>query len=119
MQLRQIEFASSRVEAQDQREGVIAISIAETQSAPRDFAFRRWNHVVHGNTWKVNEDGSWYLPEKTLGWQVAGWCSAYLLNDDGGQWRFTKEQLRFLLWWYAVDDRGKFIYRKGVLQRLK
>lgn len=24
-----------------------------------------------------------------------------------------------MLWWYAVDDTGRFIYRKGVLQRLK
>jgi phage terminase large subunit-like protein len=29
------------------------------------------------------------------------------------------EQLRFLLWWYAVDGQGRFVYRKGVLQRLK
>lgn len=29
------------------------------------------------------------------------------------------EQLRFLLWWYAVDEQGRFVYRKGVLQRLK
>lgn len=107
------------MEAPDQQKGVIAISIAETQSLPRDYTFRGWNHVIYGNTWKVNEDGSWYLPEKTLGWQIAGWCSAYLQSDDGGQWRFTNEQLRFLLWWYAVDDSGKFVYRKGVLQRLK
>ena len=89
-------------------------------TAPRDYVFsEKWDHVVHGNTWKVNEDGSWYLPDKTLGWEIAGWCSLYLLNDQGGQWRFTKEQMRFLLWWYAVDDRGRFVYRKGVLQRLK
>ncbi|WP_051298080.1 hypothetical protein [Brevibacterium album] len=78
-----------------------------------------WNHKIFGNTWKVNDDGSWYLPERTLGWGILGWCSAYLLNDQGKQWRFTPEQARFVLWWYAVDDRGRFIYRKGVLQRLK
>jgi hypothetical protein len=78
-----------------------------------------WNHKIFGNTWKVNDDGSWYLPEKTLGWQILGWCSAYLRNDKDEQWVFTKEQARFILWWYAVDDRGRFIYRKGVLQRLK
>ncbi|WIM95779.1 terminase [Actinoplanes oblitus] len=27
--------------------------------------------------------------------------------------------MRFILWWYAVGHRGRFIYRKGVLQRLK
>ncbi|MFJ8713839.1 hypothetical protein ACIRD9_11730 [Streptomyces violaceus] len=59
------------------------------------------------------------MPERTLGWQVAGWCAEYLKADDGGPWRFTREHLRFVLWWYAVDETGRFIYRKGVLQRLK
>lgn len=85
----------------------------------RDFKFGDWNHKVLGNTWKVNEDGTWYLPERTLGWGVLGWCSSYLKNEDGEQWRFTPEQARFILWWYAVDERGKFAYRTGVLQRLK
>lgn len=85
----------------------------------RDFKFEGWNHKVLGNTWKVREDGSWYLPERTLGWGVLGWCSSYLLNDQGEPWRFTNEQARFILWWYAVDDRGRFLYRTGVLQRLK
>lgn len=67
----------------------------------------------------MNEDGSWYLPEKTLGWQILGWCSSYLLNDRGEPWRFTLEQSRFVLWWYAIDERGRFLYRSGVLQRLK
>ena len=85
----------------------------------RDFKFGDWNHKVLGNTWKVNEDGTWYLPERTLGWGILGWCSSYLKNEDGEQWRFTPEQARFILWWYAVDERGKFAYRTGVLQRLK
>lgn len=88
-------------------------------SGVRDFSWPGWEHKVFGNTWRVNGDGSWFLPERTLGWQIAGWCSAYLLNDQGGAWVFTNEQLRFLLWWYALDDRGRFFYRKGVLQRLK
>ncbi|WJN63259.1 terminase large subunit [Streptomyces phage phiScoe54] len=72
-----------------------------------------------GPTWLTNEDGSWKLPEKTLGWQIAGWCAEYLKAENGGPWKFTREQLRFVLWWYAVDETGRFIYRKGVLQRLK
>lgn len=74
-----------------------------------------------GPTWKINEDGSWLLPEKTLGWEIAGWCSKYLLNprDPSKPWQFTLEQLRFILWWYAMDDAGKFLYRTGVLQRMK
>ncbi|QEQ94038.1 terminase [Streptomyces phage Saftant] len=72
-----------------------------------------------GPTWLMNDDGSWKLPEKTLGWQIAGWCAEYLKAENGGPWKFTREQLRFVLWWYAVDETGRFIYRKGVLQRLK
>lgn len=72
-----------------------------------------------GPTWRKNEDGSWHLPQWTLGWQIAGWCAEYLRGPNGGPWRFTDEQLRFVLWWYAVDEYGRFIYRRGALQRLK
>ncbi|MFI1655628.1 terminase [Streptomyces sp. NPDC020472] len=72
-----------------------------------------------GPTWMRERDGSWKLPERTLGWQIAGWAAEFLKAEDGGPWRFTREQLRFVLWWYAVDETGRFTYRKGVLQRLK
>lgn len=78
-----------------------------------------------GPTWQRDSDtGMYVLPERTLGWEVAGWCGEYLLNPrsdihDPQPWRFTNEQLRFILWWYAVDGSGRFIYRSGVLQRLK
>lgn len=75
--------------------------------------------VYLGPTWVKNDDGSWLLPEKTLGWEIAGWTAKWLRGDDGNPWKFTREQLRFVLWWYAVDDNGRFIYRKGVLQRMK
>lgn len=74
--------------------------------------------VKIGPTWQKDDDGNWLLPEHTLGWEIAGWCSKWLRNGDE-PWQFTLEQLRFLLWLYAVDERGKFIYRKAVLQRLK
>lgn len=75
-----------------------------------------------GPTWQRDDGGNFVLPQHTLGWEIAGWCSQYLLapdSQDGEPWRFTFEQLRFVLWWYAVDERGKFIYREGTLQRLK
>ncbi|MGW1040032.1 terminase [Streptomyces sp. NPDC002547] len=72
-----------------------------------------------GPTWQKDSFGRWVLPKKTLGWQIAGWCSEYLKAEDGGPWKFTKEQLRFILHWYAVDENGRFINRKGVLQRMK
>lgn len=77
-------------------------------------------HTFLGPTWLTDDDGDWILPERTLGWEVAGWCAEFLLNPNGeGPWTFTLEQLRFILWWYAVDANGRFIYRTGVLQRLK
>lgn len=73
-----------------------------------------------GPTWQTDDQG-WSLPEKTLGWELAAWCSAYLMNpqDSSKPWEFTPEQLRFFLHWYAVDERGKHPSRRGVLQRLK
>lgn len=73
-----------------------------------------------GPVWARDEQGEFILPELTLGWQIAGWCSKYLSHPDGeGPWKFTFEQLRFVLWWYAVDNTGRFVYREGLLQRLK
>lgn len=79
-----------------------------------------------GPTWARNDDGSWVLPELTLGWQIAQWCSDWLKHptetDENGNdvpWEFTYEQLRFILWAYAIDESGEFLYQKLFLQRLK
>jgi len=75
--------------------------------------------ICYGPTWQRSGDG-WLLPEHTLGWQVLGWAAKYLAGADGtGPFKATPEQARFVLWWYAVDERGEFVYRTGVLQRLK
>lgn len=79
-------------------------------------------HIM-GPTWRQYEDGSWYLPEHTLGWQVLAWLYEYALTPGGpnaGEPFFpTDEQLRFIAWWYAIDDNGKFIYRDGMFRRMK
>lgn len=72
-----------------------------------------------GPTWQTNEDGSWLLPEITLGWEILGWVAIKLTDPDGNPFQCTPEQARFLLWYYAIDTKGKFIYRQAVLQRLK
>lgn len=67
------------------------------------------------------------FPKRTLGWQVLDWCSAKLLQPDdhptedikGTQWKFKPDQAMFLLWFYAVDERGKFIYRRAYRERAK
>lgn len=63
------------------------------------------------------------LPERTLGWGVLNWGSRFLAQPDGvrrGQrWQYSDEQAMFLLWFYAVDETGRFIYRNAVLERPK
>ena len=72
-----------------------------------------------GPTWQKDEQGNWLLPEKTLGWEILGWVAEWLTFSDNRPFMCTPEQARFLLWFYAVDHRGKFKYRKAVLQRMK
>lgn len=63
------------------------------------------------------------LPEKTLGWSALAWTAENLRQPDGPDagtpWRYTREQARFVLWWYAVNPDGRFGYRRGMLRRLK
>ena len=60
---------------------------------------------------------------KTLGWGVIAWIEDQLVQPDGddagGPFRLTPEQLSFLLWFYAVDERGRFMHRRAVLRRAK
>lgn len=63
------------------------------------------------------------LPELSLGWGVLDWCSKMLAQPDGAtqgqRWRFTDEQAMFILWFYAIDETGRFLYRNAVLERPK
>jgi hypothetical protein len=79
---------------------------------------------VHiGPTWQRGPDGKFVLPQRTLGWQALQWTATYLRQPDGPDagtsWRYTNEQARFLLWWYALDEAGRFTYRRGMLRRMK
>lgn len=60
------------------------------------------------------------LPERSLGWRLLDWGTKMLANPDGefmGQrWVYTDSQALYLLWFYAVDERGKFIYRRGMIE---
>lgn len=71
-----------------------------------------------GPTWQV-KDGRWVLPQLSLGMECLVWCYVNLQHGPGEPWKFTPEQARFLMHWYAIDDSGRFLYRDGVLQRLK
>lgn len=79
-------------------------------------------HVV-GPTWRKTVEGEWWLPEKSLGWGLLNWMADYILQPGGENageaFLPTLEQARFLLWWYAVDNDGRFTYRSGILRRMK
>lgn len=91
--------------------------------APESLDLSGLAHEFIGPTWQIGPLGNYLTPEdlglKTLGWQIAEWCTKYLNGPEGGRWVFTNEQFRLLLWWYAVDETGFFRYRSGVLQRIK
>ena len=78
---------------------------------------------VIGPTWTRGEDGKFILPEYSLGWGVINWLYRYVLTpggpDAGKPFMPTLEQARFLVWWYAVDENGRWLYRSGTLRRLK
>jgi hypothetical protein len=63
------------------------------------------------------------LPELTLGYAAAAWAMRNLRHPNGphaGQpWRFVPSQLDFLLHWYGVDDRGRWLYQHGVRRLAK
>lgn len=60
---------------------------------------------------------------KSLGWGVIEWIESRLRQPDGPSagdpYRLTREQVNFVLWLYAVDEDGRFVYRRGVLRRAK
>lgn len=59
----------------------------------------------------------------TLGWQNARWAESVLIQPNGPQagkpFRFTPRQLRFLLWWYAVDDELRWLFSHGARRLAK
>lgn len=64
------------------------------------------------------------VPELTLGYQAAAWAQGDLPEFSGliqpngpkakQRFQFTLGQLRFLLWWYAVDESGQWLFNHGV-----
>ena len=62
-------------------------------------------------------------PERTLYDVQAPWCARWLRQPDGPTaeqpWAFTDEQAHFMAWWYAYDERGRWVIRRGTLRRIK
>lgn len=84
-----------------------------------------WEPVTHGPVWATDEAGTSYvLPELTLGWEAIEWCAKWLkienpITGETGPFVFTNEQARAVLWGYAIDETGRFLYRRFLFQRCK
>ncbi len=53
----------------------------------------------------------------TLGPEILWWAEENLAQPDrevaGDPWRWTNTQARIMLWWYALDDQGRWLYHRG------
>lgn len=76
-----------------------------------------WEPVKIGPTWQW--DNGWLLPDASLGWGFLSWCGLWLTGKGRKPWTFTPEQARFLLWYYALESTGDFLYHSAMFQRLK
>lgn len=63
------------------------------------------------------------LPDLTLGHEAAWWMERWLIQPNGPRsgkrFELTRRQLRFLLWWYAVDRDGRWLFHHGVRRLAK
>jgi len=53
----------------------------------------------------------------SAGPEILAWSEVVLSQpdgDDAGQpWRWRKSQARFVSWWYALDEDGSYLWRRG------
>lgn len=53
----------------------------------------------------------------TLGYDYLAWGEEFLAQPDGDAvgdaWRYSDAQARWNLWWYAVDEFGRFLFTRG------
>lgn len=63
------------------------------------------------------------VPELTLGWEAIKWSIKYLVQPNGpraGQrYQPTERQIRFRLWWYAINPDGSWLFHHGVKRHSK
>lgn len=86
----------------------------------------------HGSTMPVNVSTApanrlSTLPEGeppfTLGWQAIEWAEHLLIQPNGPRagrpFRFTRDQMRFVLWWYAMHPDGAWMFHHGARRLAK
>lgn len=53
----------------------------------------------------------------TLAPEIIAWAESILIQPNGAHagrpFQFTPRQLRFMLWWYSVDDDGRWLFQHG------
>lgn len=53
----------------------------------------------------------------TIAPDVLAWAEEYLAQPDGERagdaWRWTSSQARIVQWWYAVDEHGRWLFRRA------
>lgn len=63
------------------------------------------------------------MPERTIVDDVARWCAKNLVQPDGPDvgrpWRFTRQQYRILAYWFAHDEEGRWLHRRGSVRMCK
>lgn len=63
------------------------------------------------------------LPKLTLGYEALAWAAKYLRHPNGIRagkaWQFTREQARFVLWFYALDENGRWLFHHGARRLAK
>ncbi|MHA7726217.1 terminase [Corynebacterium hesseae] len=63
------------------------------------------------------------LPKYTLGYEALAWAAKYLRHPNGIRagkaWQFTREQARFVLWFYALDENGRWLFHHGARRLAK
>jgi len=63
------------------------------------------------------------IPELTLGWGCVEWIADNLVHPNGSRkglpFLITQSQLRFILWFYALDDAGRWLHNRAVRRLAK
>ena len=61
-----------------------------------------------GPVFRRDENGQFVLPEHTIGLGCIRWAGKWLRGADGDAgWKFTPEQMRLLMHWYATTSCGR------------
>lgn len=63
------------------------------------------------------------LPKFSLGYEALAWAAKYLRHPNGIRagkaWQFTREQARFVLWFYALDENARWLFHHGARRLAK